>query len=153
MFSGIIPYKNSFRKYITLIDLLTEIVQTQKEDYKYQNYLAGDLARALKVKPDEGYLFDVVINYKLLNFGLSFGEELEAITYELTNEFLKYPLQLCWQDFGKQQPLQLQLDYGTEYFTRQEIEFLAQRFIYILQQFPQSFNKEIGSINIVPPAE
>ncbi|MDQ6763754.1 MAG: amino acid adenylation domain-containing protein, partial [Bacteroidota bacterium] len=153
MFSGLIPYKNSFRKDITLIELLTEILQTQKEDYKHQNYLVGDLARSLKVRPDEGYLFDVVINYKLLNFQLSFGENLEATIHELTNEFLKYPLQLCWQDFGKQQPLQLQLDYGTSYFTRREIELFAQRFIYILEQFPKSITKEIGTINIIPPAE
>ncbi|MEO8110617.1 MAG: amino acid adenylation domain-containing protein [Ginsengibacter sp.] len=153
MFSGIMPYKNSFRKDITLTDLLKEILSTQKEDYKYQNYLVGDLARALKVRPDEGYLFDVVINYKLLNFELSFSEELETSVHELTNEFMKYPLQLCWQDFGKQQPLKLQLDYGTAYFTRKEIELFAQRFIFILSQFPQSFTKEIGNIDIIPPAE
>ncbi len=153
MFSGIIPYKNSFRKDVALIDLLKEILETQKEDYKYQHYLVGDLARSLKVKPDEGYLFEVVINYKPLNFELSFGEELEATICELSNEFLKYPLQLCWQDYGKQQPLQLQMDYSTEYFTREEIEFLAQRFIFILEQFPQAINTEIGNIDLVPPTE
>ncbi|MEO8567729.1 MAG: amino acid adenylation domain-containing protein [Ginsengibacter sp.] len=153
MFSGIIPYKNSFRKDVTLLDLLKEILETQKEDYKYQHYLVGDLARFLKVKPNEGYLFEVVINYKLLNFELSFGEALEATICELSNEFLKYPLQLCWQDFGKQQPLQLQLDYSTEYFTREEVELLAQRFLFILGQFPQAIDKKIGNIDIVSPSE
>lgn len=153
MFSGIIPYKNSFRKDITLLELLKEILEAQKEDYKHQHYLVGDLARSLKVKPHEGYLFEVVINYKLLNFEISFGEQLQATICELSNEFLKYPLQLCWQDFGKQQPLQLQLDYSTEYFTRQEIELLAQRFIFILEQFPHAVNKEIGNIDVVPSLE
>ncbi|HEV8084266.1 MAG TPA: amino acid adenylation domain-containing protein [Chitinophagaceae bacterium] len=153
MFSGIIPYKNSFRKDITLIELLKEILETQKRDYKYQNYLIGDLARMLKVNSSESYLFDVTINYKLLNFEMSFGEELDATICELANEFQKNPLQLCWQDFGKLQPLQLQLDFSTDFFTRDEIELLAQRFIFILEQFPGSINKEIGDFDIVPLAE
>ncbi|MEO6220987.1 MAG: amino acid adenylation domain-containing protein, partial [Ginsengibacter sp.] len=153
MFSGIIPYRNSFQKNITLIELLKEILETQKQDYRHQNYLIGDLARELKVNSSGSYLFDVTINYKLLNFEISFGEELEATICELANDFQKNPLQLCWQDFGKQQPLQLQLDFSSEYFTRAEIELLAQRFIYILEQFPHSLYKEIGNINILPSAE
>ena len=153
MFSGIIPYKNNYRKDITLTDLLKEIIQTQKEDYKHQYYPVGDLARALKVKPQDGYLFDIVINYKPLNFEISFDEQIQATTCELSNEFLKYPLQLCWQDYGKQQPLQLQMDYGTDYFNREEIGLLAQRLLYILSQFPVKFDKPVGDFKILPPDE
>ncbi|MDQ6844661.1 MAG: amino acid adenylation domain-containing protein [Bacteroidota bacterium] len=84
---------------------------------------------------------------------MSFDEEVKATICELANEFQKNPLQLCWQDFGKQQPLQLQLDYSTEYFNQAEIELLAQRFLFILEQFPHSFDKAVGSFDIVPPAE
>ncbi len=153
MFSGIMPFKGSFQKDITLIELLKSIANTQKQDYRYQNYPIGELARALKVNATDGYLFDVTINYKLLNFELFFGDELEVAICELSNEYQKNPLQLCWQDFGKQQPLQLQLDYSTEYFRKEEIELLAQRFIFILEQFPQSIAVEIGNIDVVPPAE
>ncbi|MEP7250936.1 MAG: amino acid adenylation domain-containing protein, partial [Ginsengibacter sp.] len=153
MFSGIIPYKNIYKKDITLTDLLKEIIQAQKEDYKHQYFPLGDLARSLKVKPQDGYLFDVVINYKPLNFEISFGEQIQATTCELSNEFLKYPLQLCWQDYGKQQPLQLQIDYGSDYFERKEIELLAQRFLYILSQFPTKFDKPVGDFKILPTGE
>ncbi|MEP6583182.1 MAG: amino acid adenylation domain-containing protein [Ginsengibacter sp.] len=153
MFSGIMPYKGLFQEDIKLVDLLKQISETQKEDYKHQSYLIGDLARVLKVHTSAGYLFDLTINYKLLNFEISFGEDLNATIFELANEFQKNPLQLCWQDFGKQQPLLLQLDFSTEYFTREEIELLAKRIIYILEQFPNSMFKEIGSIDIIPFTE
>ncbi|MDQ6843550.1 MAG: condensation domain-containing protein, partial [Bacteroidota bacterium] len=97
MFSGIIPFKGNFQSDVKLIDLLKNIVDIQKEDYKFQNYAIGDLARALKINSSEGYLFDITINYKLLNFELSFDEEVKATICELANEFQKNPLQLCWQ--------------------------------------------------------
>lgn len=153
MFSGIIPFKGSYSKETLLSDLLTDIVNTQKQDYNYQNYLVGDLARTLKINAADDYLFDITINYKLLNFELDFGEELEAGICEISNEFQKNPLQLCWQDYGNDQPLLLQLDYNLEYFNRNEIQLLAERILYILQQFPACINGKVGDINVIPPAE
>lgn len=153
MFSGIIPYKGRYQENVKLADLLKEISETQKQDYRHQAYNVGDLARALKVSASSGYLFGLTINYKLLNFEISFGEDVNATTCELANEFQKNPLQLCWQDFGKKQPLQLQLDFSTEYFTKKEIDLLANRIIFIVEQFSKSLFNEIGSISIVSPAE
>jgi hypothetical protein len=55
--------------------------------------------------------------YKLLNLEINFGQGLQATVYELTRNYLKNPLQFCWQDFGKQQPLELQVDFQEQYFS------------------------------------
>ena len=153
MFSGILPFKGNYNKEQTLVELLKEISGSQKKDYRHQNYLIGDLSRELKINPSEGYLCEVFVNYEPLDFELSFGEEIAANIIRLANEDERNPLQLCWRDYGKQQALQLQIQFGYEYFTQEEIELLARRVLFVIEQFPDALEKRIESINILPAAE
>ncbi|MGI8637632.1 MAG: non-ribosomal peptide synthetase, partial [Segetibacter sp.] len=153
MFSGIIPFKGCYQKDITLLDLLKDISATQKNDYRHQNYLVGDLTRNLKINASEDSLFQVAINYEPFNFKLEFGEEIQASIFQLASEFARDPLQISWQDYGRQQPLQLQLEFWPEYFTTEEITSLAQRLIYIIGQFSKALTSGISNIGIVLPAE
>ncbi len=149
MFAGIIPYKGNFEKDARLIDLLNEIADAHKKDYLHQNYLIGDLTRHLKLNASEE-LCEVVINYERFNFEVDFGGGLQATIFQLSSESGKNPLELNWQDFGSQQPLQLQIDFWNEYFTSEEIKLFAQRLLFILEQFPAALEKNIGNIEILP---
>jgi len=153
LFSGVLPYKGSFQNDLKLIDLLADIAHSQKKDYRHQNYLIGDLSKALKIDSTEGYLCDIIINYELLNFQLDFGEDLHAIISELFSEFQRYPLLLNWQDFGKQQPLELHINFQYQYFSQTEIELLSKRILFILEHFRDSLEKQIADINIIPEPE
>jgi len=152
MFSGILPFKGEYRGEQTVGELLKEISNTQRSDYRHQNYLIGDLGRELKINPSEGYLCEVFVNYEPLDFELGFGAAIAASINRLANEDERNPLQLCWREYSKQ-TLELQIQYLYTYFTGQEIELLAQRVIYIIEQFPQALDKRIGSINILPGEE
>ncbi|MGZ5191966.1 MAG: condensation domain-containing protein, partial [Flavisolibacter sp.] len=153
LFSGVLPYKGAFQSDIKLIDLLKDLAYSQKKDYRHQHYLIGDLSKALKINSSEGYLCDIIINYELLNFQLDFGEGIQATISELTNDFQRYPLQLCWQDFGKQQPLELHINFQHQYFSSKEIELLSRRILFILEQFRTGLDNQIADINIIPDQE
>ncbi|MBC7828704.1 MAG: amino acid adenylation domain-containing protein [Chitinophagaceae bacterium] len=153
MFSGILPFKGSYQKDDILIDLIKAIGQSQKKDYRHQHYLIGDLSRHLKLNSAEGYLCDIIVNHEQFNFNLNFGEEMQATIFRLANEYEVNPLQICWQDYGLQQPLQLHLHFRHDYFSKEEIELLAQRLLYILRQFQGSLDTKIESIDIIPVQE
>lgn len=153
MFSGILPFKGTFQQDEILIDCIKAISQSQKRDYRHQPYLIGDLSRHLKINSSEGYLCEIIINHELFNFDLNFGAEIQATIFRLTNEHEVNPLQIGWQDYGPQQPLQLHFHFGNEYFNEIEIELLSQRLLYILKQFPDSLDKKMGSIDIMPQPE
>jgi non-ribosomal peptide synthetase component F len=153
MFSGILPYKGSFQKGVKLGDLLKEISATQRGDYRHQNYLIGDLAKHLKINSYDGYLCEVIINYEPLNFELQFGNDIEATIYRIANEFDLNPLQLSWRDYASEQPLQLHIHFRNEYFSQNETELLAQRLMFILEQFPDKMDQDIESIRILPGTE
>ncbi|MEJ6981955.1 non-ribosomal peptide synthase/polyketide synthase [Pedobacter sp. P351] len=153
MFSGILPFKGNYNEENTLLELLAEISATQRSDYRHQNYPVGDLSRHLKVNNSEGYLYQIIVNYEPLHFELDFGEKLDASIVRLANEDERNPLQLAWRDYGSHQPLELQIHYGEDYFSEREIELLAERLVYIIEQFSTALNHKIGSLDILPGAE
>ena len=153
MFSGILPYQGSFEGDKKLSDLLKEIAISQKTDYRHQNYPIGDLSRNLKAIATEGYLYQVSIDYEPLNFELDFGEQLQADIIRVSNDHDRNPLQLCWLEYGNDESLKLQIHFGNAYFNQPEIELLARRIIFIIEQFPAALNKNIENIEILPPHE
>lgn len=153
MFSGILPYKGNFQKDLKLTDFLKNISYSLKRDYRYQKHLLGDLSRDLKINSAEGHLHEVIVHYEKLNFELNFGEDIQATLLQLSGEYEKNPLQLCWQDFDNHQSLQLQIQYQNEYFSQEEIKLLALRVMFILEQFRDGLNRDIGSFDILPSME
>lgn len=153
MFSGVLPFKDAFSEDMKLTDLLKEIASSRKQDYSHQNYLIIDLIRALKINASENFLFDIIINYVPFNFQLDFGEGVQPSIHWLQSEYEKLPLQICWRDYGNKQPLELAFHYSYEYFTSQEIELLAERIIFILQQFTSTLDTNIGKVDNLPCRE
>ncbi|HSU50799.1 MAG TPA: amino acid adenylation domain-containing protein, partial [Segetibacter sp.] len=114
----------------------------------------GDLSRHFQTTTfGEGYLTDIVVNYEPLNFESDFGNEVSATVLRLANEHEVTPLQLVWRDYGRNRPLQLHVHYKHEYFNDKEIELLSERLIYVIEQFSDGLNSEVGLIKILPEAE
>jgi amino acid adenylation domain-containing protein len=153
MFSGVLPFQGVYNKDIKLTDLLKEIASSRKADYPYENYLIGDLIRSLKINASENILYDVLINYVPFNFELDFGEEIESTIFWQKSEYENTPLQVSWRDYSNTQPLELALHYSYDYFTPEEIELLAKRIIFILEQFPKALSGNLADIKILPDEE
>ncbi len=152
-FTGILPFKGVYQPGQTLADFLKDITASQRMDYRHQNYLVGDLTRHLKINAAEGYLSDIIINYEPLNFDLDFGKDIQASISRLTNEDERNPLKIVWRDYNTLQPLQLHIHFSNEYFSREEIELLAQRTIFILEQFTAHLEGAVENIPVLPEAE
>ncbi len=153
MFSGVLPFKGNYNEDILISDLLHYISQTQKSDYRHQNFPLGDIARNISSRTPEDQLFEISINYEPLNFEPDFGSNIKADVIRLESDFDKNPLQFFWRDYGSKQPLQLIVKFGNQYFEKKEIELLTNRLLFIINQFPGSLNKKAGSIKLLPDNE
>lgn len=153
MFSGILPFKGTFSSDCILSDLLKEITQSQKNDYRHQSYPLSEITRGLKGRASEDYLYEISINYEPLNFDLDFGKDLSAEIFRLESDHERNPLQFFWRDYGNLQPMQLIINYSNEYFNKEEIELLTQRILFIIEQFSTGLEKNAGSISIIPGSE
>jgi amino acid adenylation domain-containing protein len=152
MFSGVLPFKGAFIAQKTVKEMIVSISADLKADYRRQNLLLGELSRHFKNDNAAGFL-DIVINYQPLDFELDFGNALRATTYELSSEFSKYPIQLWWRDYGKQQPLQVFLDFQEQYLTAGEAEGLVRRLIFLISRFGGLLHEPIATVEMVDEQE
>ncbi|MGY0034984.1 condensation domain-containing protein [Pedobacter sp. NJ-S-72] len=153
MFTGILPFKGVYQPDLSVDELIKHITTSQREDYRYSNYQIGDLSRYFKINAAEEYLLEIVINYAIIDFSLDFGEGMQAGFYELPSGYGRYPIEIWWKDYGKQQPLQLSIDYQLQFFSAEEMELVAQRLLFILKQFSTQLDSKSSEIEIIPPSE
>ncbi|MGO4294382.1 amino acid adenylation domain-containing protein, partial [Chitinophaga sp. RAB17] len=153
MFMGVIPFKGVYQPDIPLLELLKQIASTQREDYRYQNYLVSDLKKMMQIGHINDYLIEVIVNYALLDMELEMEGNIKATTTTLSNPDLSFPLELMWKDYGKQQPIQLRMDYQEQFFSAEEMPLLARRLMHILRQFKNGLQDPVGQISILPEEE
>ena len=153
LFNSFLPFTGELEPSTNVSALIKAVASTQSRDYRHQDFNIGNLSRHLQVNPAVDNLWDLIVNYLPLNFELNFGSQIEASIYRLVNEFERLPLQVCWNDYGKQQPLELQIHFSKEYFENDEALLLGNRILYILQQFCLNPEKIAIDIAIIPDEE
>ena len=155
MFSGVLPFKGEFSAAKRLSELLADIRQLQRDDFRHGLYPISHLNRSLKLLSENRLqLFDIIINYILLPFPDSVSEDLSVQIKELRSTTdLGAPLTIRWVDYGKNSVSELNFDYQESYFNEREIELLADRLLFILRQFADSLDQSVQDIAIVPREE
>ncbi|KIO77621.1 hypothetical protein TH53_08205 [Pedobacter lusitanus] len=153
MFTGVIPFLGNCAEGTKVIDLLKTIAVSQREDYRYQNYLIGDLSRHFKINAVEDALIEIVVNYAPVDFQLDFGDNLSGLLNNIPSGHLPFPMEMFWYDYGKQQPLQLRIDFQVQYFDKKEIALLTERILFMLNQFDHMLDSDVAEISIMPDEE
>ncbi|SJZ83675.1 non-ribosomal peptide synthase domain TIGR01720/amino acid adenylation domain-containing protein/thioester reductase domain-containing protein [Chitinophaga eiseniae] len=153
MFSGITPFQAIYQQNDTVAALLENMAITRKNDNRHQQYQVADLSRSLKLNGTTEQLVDILVNHANLNFNFDFGENIQAVTTELTSEITRYPLELLWRDYGEGQPLELKTDYYPSYFTETDIRLFVKRLLHIIQQFKTGWQQTLEEISILPEEE
>ncbi|MEM0939406.1 MAG: amino acid adenylation domain-containing protein [Bacteroidota bacterium] len=155
MFSGVLPFKGEFTEDQLLSDVLSNIKQTQRNDFRHGQYPVSHLNRSIKLLSENRLqLFDIIINYILLPFPDHVSSDLNVQIKELRNTTdLGAPLTVRWVDYGQNLPLELNIDYQESYFNEGEIELLIKRLLFILRQFETCLNKPIRDISTIPHTE
>lgn len=149
-FTGTTPFISSYDPDSSLKSLIKYISLYQRASYRNQNYLLGDIKRDHKISSSGDHIFEVIVNYALLDLNLNFGEDIDARTYGILSEQEVIPLRLMWEDYGEQQSLRLLVDFSLEYFTEQEVRLLTERFLFILSQFEIGLDKQLCEFDIIP---
>ncbi|RDV12934.1 amino acid adenylation domain-containing protein, partial [Pontibacter diazotrophicus] len=153
LFAGMIPFKGHYEPTMSVSSLLQAVKQQQRTDYRYQSYPISHLNRELKLMAKgRNQIFDVVVNYAMLDFEVDM-EGIQANLFDLSSQYESQPIQFWWRDYGKNQPLQLRIDYHLSYFTKEEAELLGQRLLFIMEQFPAALEERVADLDIVPEKE
>ncbi|MFB6456184.1 amino acid adenylation domain-containing protein [Chitinophaga sp. Hz27] len=153
VYSGIVPFIGNYHPDDQLIDLLRQVDAAQREDYNHQQASLNDLSNMLKDKHVDSALFEVLVNYVLLDFQLNFDDNLQTSFHQVWTEYEKRPLRIYWQDYGKHQPLQLNIIHQLAHIKPEEAVLLCKRILYIISQFAAKLHQPLRDIAIIPADE
>ncbi|MCQ9637621.1 amino acid adenylation domain-containing protein [Chryseobacterium sp. WG23] len=153
MFSGILPFSCQYDPEKSFYELLADIMAAQKESYPHYRYMVSDFTTLFSVDEEKTSPFEIIVNHGRLDFALDFGQDMLSDLKLVRNNYQTLPLEIFWRDFGNNQPLQLEFIYNKVYFSPEEIQLFASRFLYILEQCSYNPEAQLKNIQVLPSEE
>ena len=152
-------FKDVFGMFISLSPLTLNISQSEncfqvmknckaniKALYRHQRFPLNEISKRLKLLHNgRDTLFDIVLSYEKHPYSSTYG----TATIKAKQQFsgiARYPLAVTLCDFNETDDIDLFLEGAENCFTVEDLKFLAERFISILQQMcdaPETKVKEI----------
>lgn len=131
MFVNTLPIINTVDEQASCAELLTQVTETVKKAYEYQNYSYGKMKQ---LNEDlDGELFEVMIAFQEKNYSAISLREMTVSTITIGNEESKYPLTVYvfpFEDYYR-----VDVHYQTEKISDKEIEIFISNFKTALQKF------------------
>ena len=133
----------------TAISLCENLTAEHMALFRHQKYPYSHILKYIREKHDfNGNLYDVMISYQ--NAKTDTG----AKTKWYSNGFSEVPFAFHIDNRDSADCYTMTIDYQTEVFRQpEEIELIAERILFVIDQITENSNITINDINIVPAAE
>jgi len=154
MFVSIIPLIVEIDNSDTVLALFKKISSTHMDVFRHQKYpYSGILQNVRKRFGEINNLFDVMVSYQNSKLeDTKFDGGFKTKWYCNKNSDVSLAIHIDERDVCGE--FNLIFDYQIEVFKNsQEVEFLYNRIIYLIQQMTNNLDMTVAKISIVPPAE
>ncbi|PHI36196.1 hypothetical protein CBQ28_15490 [Pseudoalteromonas sp. GCY] len=133
----------------SLLDIAQQASATSRRGFRHQRFPLSHLHDLLGLhQKGLDKLFDIQFNYQPIDFDLS-DLNLKSQTYYYTGGYVATPLVVTICDYGKQQPVFLQLDYQLDVFSHLGAELFESRFFHILKQIVENPQQSISQLKVI----
>lgn len=149
MFMSMMPFRLTVKPNMTFLELLAEIKETTRKDYRHQRYPLGHLISKAREKHDSvGALFDVVMIFNKINYGMKFGSA-SLRTFTLDTENREESLTLMVEDMQDNQDVNISFAYNPEVISEGEAKQIALGFETILLDVIFNPEKQLQQLDIM----
>lgn len=152
LFMGINPLKLDFGLDCTIQDLVTEIKNQLKQDYRHQRFPLGKLISELQLHGNKNSLFDITLSYEKQDYSSHFLNTKTSVS-PLTHESERVALAMYVREFDENEDVKIDFDYNLNFFSKESIEIVTQHFENLLNQFVCNSNIEIGHYDYLSALE
>ena len=147
MFVSTIPMKVAVSQNMTVSELLAHIIQMHTKMLRHQKYPYSQISEYVHKKHGIDSLYQVMFSYQNAQTGI------HAVTEWYSNGYSEVPFSIHIDDRDNTMEYKITIDYQTEIFRREEIEYIYKRLLYVLEQIISNSVTFIDEINIVPKGE
>ncbi|MCD9574050.1 non-ribosomal peptide synthetase [Flavobacterium soyae] len=152
LFMGIAPlrlaldFDNSFQ------ELILQIKNKLRQEYRHQRFPLGKLIQALNIFEETDRLFSITLSYEKQNYSNNFyGTKTTVIP--LSHESERVPLAVYIREFDEEEDVKIDFDYNESYFTGYSIDEFAIHFENILHEVLLDSSQKIKDINYLSVQE
>lgn len=152
LFMGVNPLRLSFNIENTILELVSEIKNQLRQDYRHQRFPLSNLINELKLYSQKDRLFNITLSYEKQDYSSHFhGTKTTVIP--LTNHCERVALALYIREFDSDEDVVIDFDYNLNYFTAESISTLTDHFEIILSDILKEPSKKIYELEYMSSRE
>ncbi|WP_459210867.1 amino acid adenylation domain-containing protein [Aquimarina rhabdastrellae] len=152
LFMGIAALRLSINQEDSFVDMLHQIKNQLRKDYRHQRFPIGKLIKELNLFSEKEKLFNITLSYEKQDYADNF-KETKTTVIPLTHESERVALAIYIREFDKNSPVKIDFDYNLNYFNNVEIKEYIAHFKKILSSVVKRPNLSIKEISYLTANE
>ncbi|OIN53910.1 non-ribosomal peptide synthetase [Pseudomonas costantinii] len=153
LFTQVSAVRFQFSESLPFSALVRGVRDQLKQDFRHQRFPLSEMNRELGLRrTDRGQLFDLSVSYEQDDHDLRYGN-VQARAIKVSNHHEPLPIAIHLRSNRYQDTACLHCVYNEAYFQHDEVQALAQRFTWLLEQGLENTALTVGEFSLVTPAE
>ena len=152
LFMGVSPLRIRLRWESTFLEVIQQVKQQLRQDYRHQRFPIGKLIQELDVFNEKNRLFNMTLSYEKQNYSTKFLDTSTRVI-PLSHMAERVALALYIREFEDTEDVRIDFDYNLNYFNENEITALVSHFGFLLKAVIQNFECKINGLNYLPSDE
>jgi arthrofactin-type cyclic lipopeptide synthetase B len=152
-FAQVSAVRMAFADELSFAELITQVRDTLKRDFRHQRFPLTELNRNLGVaREDRGQLFEVSVSYEQEDHEYRYGE-VQAQTVKVSNGYEPTPLAIHLRTNRYNDDAWLHLVYHRAWLEGEEAQAITERLLQVLQQGLENPHLRVADFDLMTPDE
>ncbi len=152
LFMGVSPLRMELELEETFEELVLNIKNQLRQDYRHQRLPLGKLIQALGAFHEKEKIFNITLSYEKQNYANNFGET-KTTVIPLTHQSERVALAIYIREFDEKEDVTIDFDYNINYFDATTISAVTTHFETLLQDLLAHPTKKIKELQYITPSE
>ncbi|TRX32582.1 amino acid adenylation domain-containing protein [Flavobacterium sp. ZT3R18] len=131
LFMGVSPLRIQFKFEDNFEDLVKNIKQQLRQDYRHQRFPLGKLIKELDLFHEKDRLFNITLSYEKQNYADHFANT-ETKVIPLSHQSERVALAIYIREFDESEDVKIDFDYNINYFNESDITKVVTHFETLL---------------------
>jgi amino acid adenylation domain-containing protein len=152
LFMGISPLRIPIDFNASFNDLIVEIKNTLRNDYRHQQFPLGKLIQELQIFSEKERLFNITLSYEKQNYSTNFLHT-QTQVIPLTHKSERVALALYIREFDEQEDVKIDFDYNLNYFNDAQITQVVDHFENVINTILANPNQALKDLEYLGEEE
>jgi len=152
LFMGVSPLRIQFGFEDNFEELIKNIKQQLRQDYRHQRFPLGRLVKELGLFQENQRLFNITLSYEKQNYADHFLNTNTKVI-PLSHHSERVALAIYIREFDEQEDVKIDFDYNVNYFNSEDIAKVAEHFEILLSEIISNSEKILSEYEYITAFE